>query len=374
MTMEPVTLYGMEVSGNTGRARSYLIKAGIPFRERAPNSAHYMTTVVPLAGGVRTMPTLEFPDGSVIRDGAAIIDHFEGETGYTFSPTGPKQRFVSRLFDVIGAEGMMRPGMHYRWSFPDENLAFMDYHTIKVIPDGFDVPEMTRNAHRRMQNATGMFGVNPQTFDLVEQLYAEQLAALDRHFDVYPYLLGGRPSIGDFGMMIMLYAHLGRDPKPLSLMYAHGLNVYRWVERMNRHGSDLVEFGDLAETYLDHDEIPETVIDLLAVMAQDFVPETLAAAETINTWITAQEDLAPGTPCARGLGYAEFELRGTPISALAAPYRFYLLKRAQDEYAALGEDDRQALNVILDRCNMTPVLGATLLRDIGRKDNLEVWL
>ena len=51
--MDPVTLYGMKVSGHTSRTRSYPIKAGIPFCERAPGTRHHLKTVVPLAGGVR---------------------------------------------------------------------------------------------------------------------------------------------------------------------------------------------------------------------------------------------------------------------------------------------------------------------------------
>ena len=126
--------------------------------------------------------------------------------------------------------------------------------------------------------------------------------------------------------------------------------------------------------YLDDDEIPETLIDLLGVMAQDFVPETLAAAEAINAWISRQGELAPGAACVRGVGTCEFDVRGTVVSALAQPYRFYLLKRAQDEYAALDADDRHSLDAMLESCNMTVLLDATLTRDIGRKDNLEVWL
>ncbi len=58
MKAQRVTLYGMKVSGHTARTRSYFIKAGIPFCERAASTEHYLNAVVPLAGGVRTMPTL----------------------------------------------------------------------------------------------------------------------------------------------------------------------------------------------------------------------------------------------------------------------------------------------------------------------------
>lgn len=174
--------------------------------------------------------------------------------------------------------------------------------------------------------------------------------------------------------MIFLYAHLGRDPKPLSLMHANGINVLRWSERMNHPGADFVEFDGWDETYPDSDEIPRALIDLLCVMAEDLVPETVAAADTINAWIDAQGDIEPGTPIERGVGFAEFEIRGKTTSALAQPYPFWRLKVVQDEYAALDANDRKAMDAILDSCNMTPVLHATLSRQIGRKDNLKVWL
>lgn len=54
------------------------------------------------------------------------------------------------------------------------------------------------------------------------------------------------------------------------------------------------------------------------------------------------------------------------VRPLAQPFRFYLLKRAQAEYAAMGAQDQSALDAILGVCNMTALLGATLSREIGR--------
>ena len=47
MAQEPAKLYGVSHSMYTGRARSYLIKADITYREQAPNSEHYFKTVLP---------------------------------------------------------------------------------------------------------------------------------------------------------------------------------------------------------------------------------------------------------------------------------------------------------------------------------------
>ncbi|MEM6826768.1 MAG: glutathione S-transferase N-terminal domain-containing protein, partial [Pseudomonadota bacterium] len=127
-TSAPITLYGVPHSLYTARARSYFIKAGLAYREVAPNDPHYQSEVIAKAGGKLGLPTIEAADGTVIRDGAQIINHFEEASGHTFSPTGPKQRFFSRLFDAIGAEGLLRPAMHYRWNFDAENLDFLTFH------------------------------------------------------------------------------------------------------------------------------------------------------------------------------------------------------------------------------------------------------
>ncbi len=79
--MSEITLYGAPASLYTGRARSYLIKAGLAYREVAPNTPHYANTVLPKAGGRRGIPTVETETGDVIRDGAAIIDHYEARNG-----------------------------------------------------------------------------------------------------------------------------------------------------------------------------------------------------------------------------------------------------------------------------------------------------
>ena len=76
---------------------------------------------------------------------------------------------------------------------------------------------------------------------MIEAAYEELLDRLEAHFRVSPYLLGGRPSIGDFGMIAPLYAHLGRDPYPASLMKRRAPHCYRWVERMSSRLATLAE-------------------------------------------------------------------------------------------------------------------------------------
>ena len=61
------------------------------------------------------------------------------------------------------------------------------------------------------------------------------------------------------------------------------------------------------------------------------------------------------------------------ISAIAQPYRFYLLQRVQDEFALLEETDQTAVENLLKECGMSEVLDLKLNRKIGRENNREVW-
>jgi len=128
-------------------------------------------------------------------------------------------------------------------------------------------------------------GANLDNRALVEAVYVDQLQVLNRHFAAHGYLLGGRPCIGDFGLINPLFGHLGRDPQALAVMMDKGLCVYRWVERMHRQAADIGEYENQEEKWLADDEIADTLVDFLAAMAEDFVPETLAAAEFINAWL-----------------------------------------------------------------------------------------
>ncbi|MEH6517247.1 MAG: glutathione S-transferase N-terminal domain-containing protein [Halioglobus sp.] len=370
------TLYAITHSLYSGRARSYLIKHGIVFRELSSGHESFKAEVLP-KGKLPTIPTLLTPAGEVIRDGAAIIEHFEVANGRPSRPLTARQRVVSALFDVIGTDGLLRPAMHYRWNFPEDNLSFIRHHFFHSQRDLPQREEKTEHMMDRMRHVGQIFGVTEDSIEAIESLYVEYLAALDTHFQQYPYLLGGRPCIGDFGLLAPMYAHLGRDPYPARLMQRQAVHVYRWVERMNRADQDAPEFFDFGTDLLADDEVPETLLAVLRVIAQDFVPETRAAAQAINSRL-ADNKTEAGAPASLRLGgsfgNAEFSLRGRPVSALAQPYRFYLLQRVQAEYDRLTDIEKADVDKMLASCGFSDVLAIRLDRQLGWEDNLEVWL
>ena len=372
---QPNILYAMPHSLYSGRARSYLIKNGIPFEERSTGHESFKAEVLPKSK-LPTIPTLVTPEGEVIRDGAAIIEHFEAASGRPCQPPGARQQVISALFDVIGTDGLLRPAMHYRWNFPDDNLEFVRYHFLHSQRDVPEREEKTEAMMNRMRHAAMIFGVTEQSQPVVEALYLEYLDALNTHFERYPYLLGWRPCIGDFGLLAPMYGHLGRDPYPARLMQQRAPAVYRWVERMNREDQDVPEYFNAGNDFLANDEVPETLIPVLKILAEDFVPETLAAAELINSWLDEHQPEAGAVAVGRlaeALGTVDFTVRGETITALAQPHRFYLLQRVQDIFAALAQEEQVGVADIMSDAGMSAVLSTVLARGIVRSDNLEVW-
>lgn len=344
---EPCILYGAPFSLYTSKARSYLIKQRIPYRELAPVTDHYYKVVLPAVHRWR-IPTLEFPDGTLLQDGTVIVDHFENQPGIESAlPRTPKQKIISLLLDLIGMEGLLRPAMHYRWNFPDDNDRYMEHCFTTLVPTGIEDPlAMAKGTMERMRAATVAFGVVPETFSVVEELFEELLELLDKHFLQFPYLS--------------------------SMMKKDAVRVFRWTERMNRTESDMGEFPEQKEAFLEHDQIPDTLKAVLRKIGEDLVPESKAAAECINQWL-ADNNPAPGDPVERGVGFGEFELRGTKVTALAQPWRFLLLARMQKAFGELEDDPKEEVRDLIRDLGLESLLTLTIDRQVKRHDHLEVW-
>jgi hypothetical protein len=50
------------------------------------------------------------------------------------------------------------------------------------------------------------------------------------------------------------------------------------------------------------------------------------------------------------------------------------MKRLHDQFDSLGSKDQEEVRELLKDCQMDEVLDMRLSREIGRADNLEVWL
>jgi hypothetical protein len=100
----------------------------------------------------------------------------------------------------------------------------------------------------------------------------------------------------------------------------------------------------------------------------------LAAYECVSSWLQENKDLPSGTEVSREVGKCKFQVEGVTIDAVAQPFRFYLIKRLQNQFDSLNAKDQEEVRQLLEQCNMDEVLDMRLSREMGRANNLEVWL
>lgn len=380
--MNGYVLYGTPHSLYTGKARSYLIKQHIDFEERIIGDPRYGEEIAPKIGR-QIIPVVQAPDGTIIQDGTDIIDYFEthGLARQSAYPDGARQHVISLIFELFGGEGLLRPAMHYRWSFDETNLDFLldqfgRFIFPQMAPD--ERKDITLKAMGRMRMAAFAFGVVPETFDVIEEGYLEFLEVANAHFLEVPYLLGGAPTIGDYGLIAPLFAHLGRDPYPAQIMSSKAPALYRWVERMNRRRDDFGEFIGQTAALPDQDALPPTLVPLLQLVARDYMPEVRAFVAHANQWLSEQADLKEGdvvggAPKNRTIGMTSFEWKGKTLNVAVLPYRFYLLQRVQDAFEKLNAADQASVQATLTEAGLEDILTLKTARRVERENNVEVW-
>ena len=369
-------LYGMPGSLYTAKARSYLRKQGLPVEERAPGDRRFTTEIIPVTGRW-IVPVMQTPAGEIVQDGTDIIDYVEqaGLATRSAYPADPVARVIALIFELFGGEGLLRPAMHYRWNFDADNLPFLERDFVNTLFPGADAETRAGVFARSsglMRKAAAGFGVTPDSFAAVEASYLDFLARLDAHLAVHPYLLGNDPSLGDYGLIAPLHAHLSRDPHPSLLMKRHALHVWRWVERMTTRDDDAAEFLAQPAPAVPAMASP-TLAALLAFIAEDYLPEVEAMTAWLNAWLAEQPADRLAGPMDRTVGRMTFPWRGLELTVMVMPYRIWLLQRVQDAADALSPADRQALDALLAPAGLAPLLIARVTRRVERRDQREWW-
>ncbi len=373
-------LYGMAGSLYTGKVRAYMRQNHIPYVEHKAGGKRFNEQIVPKVGRW-IIPVIETPEGELVQDGTVILDHFEhnGASRKSIYPKTPVTRAVAHLFELFGGEGLLRPAMHYRWNFDEVNLSFLRDTFRDVLPDGLGPEGQAAafdHASGRMRKAAVAFGVTPETFATVEESYADFLGRFNAHLQQMPFLLGGHPTIGDFGLFGPLYPHLARDPKPLHLMQTSAPRVFRWTERMNMAETFIDEEMEQADGKLfADDKIPGTLKSLMAFVADEYLDEITAHVEFANGWLEKNSEVDPAKMrLGRGIGMTSFDWRGHEISTAVMPYRFYLLQRLTDWVEGLNEQDKRSVRALFAETGLEPILDLKTSRRVQRKNHLEVWV
>lgn len=376
------TLWGTPHSLFTGKARSYLLKKQIPFTELLASDQRFLDEIVPQVGHM-VIPVIETPEGALIQDTTAIIDHIEARTAEpALTPPGQVQQVAAQFLDAFGSNYLMPAAMHYRWSYREEQELFLRTEFARAIPPAMPYDQRLTLAGALMDKFNGFLpnlGINPETIPAIESAYEELLDVLETHFRIHPYLLGGTPSVADFGMIAPLYAHLARDPVPAKLMRTRAPNVARWSERMN-----LAEIADAeypsAQGFPEADAIPETLVAVLKVAFAQWGPGIAADTACFDAWVEGLEDPAPGTTVSIDggrvvhphVGKIAYDWRGITVRRASHVHSLWHLARVQDAARALHGADAARLDALLERTGGTWLASLSTKRRIARASNVLV--
>lgn len=372
-------LWGTPHSLYTGKIRSYLIKKGLPFRDLRPSNPDFATRIVPRISNF-VVPVLETPDGRVLQDTTDMIEYLEeAHPSPRMIPETPVQRAVAWLIGAFGSEQLLPAAMHYRWSYRAEQEAFLRAEFGRAVYSGPD-PAQRSQAGLRLMDYFNSFlpplGVVADTIPTVETAYGDLLDALETHFQRWPYVLGGFPSIADFGLMAPLYAHLARDPVPATHMKGRAPNVYRWTERMNLPQIVDGEFRDIPASYPADDAIPDTLEPILKLVFGDWGPQLIAEAEQYNRWIAANPSMPAGQLVSASgerkvhptLGPIEFAWRGCRVRRASEMHALWHFDKAATHARALEGPARKRYDELTRRCGGETVMAIRLARPMKRAD------
>jgi len=314
----PFRLYGAELSPYSVKVRWYLTFKNADFqwlpRSNARQEEFARYAKLPL------IPLLVDADERVLQDSTPIIETLERELdGQSIVPDDAAVAFLAALIEDYADEWLNKAMFHYRWSYPaDQDSAASRIAT--MIFDGETPPEGTLdNVRTRMIGRLHYVGSSPETAPLIEASFARVIAILDRILGKRPYLLGGRPSIADFGMAGQL-AQLASDPTPGAMIRAQAPNVSAWLARMQepRVEGDFASLADLK------DDVAEL---LSAEIAGVYLPWMAANAAAVS----------------HNASGVSLELGGAPFTQKPQRYAAKALAELRRKRAAVADETLAAL-------------------------------
>jgi glutathione S-transferase len=225
-------IFGSELSPYSVKVRSYFRYKGLPhdwlLRSPANQGEFQKYAKLPL------VPLVVTPEGEGVQDSTPIIERFEAANREpSIVPADQALAFLSALLEEYGDEWGNKWMFHYRWAYQPDCWATAERIAQQMMgaQGTLAVAQARAAVAERMTGRLGFVGSNATTRPLIEASFKRTLEILNAHLAARPYVLGGRPSLADFGLWGQFY-ELATDPTPGAIMRASAPNVMAWVARM----------------------------------------------------------------------------------------------------------------------------------------------
>jgi glutathione S-transferase len=225
-------IIGAEMSPYSVKVRSYFRYKAIPHqwipRNAASQAEFEKHAKIPI------IPLLVTPEGAGIQDSTPIIDAMEKlYPEPSIHPDDAVARFISALIEEFGDEWGNKWMFHYRWARDVDQISSAGRLARMRSPDTSEEAHavFTEKVRARMVDRVWFVGSSAENAPRIEAGFLEMLALLDKHLSSRPYLFGGRPAFGDFGLWGQIY-EMWTDPTAGALIGGGAPHVLDWVHRM----------------------------------------------------------------------------------------------------------------------------------------------
>jgi len=229
---DPYRIFGSELSPYSVKVRSYFRYKDIPHRFLVRNAA--TQAEFQKLARLPLIPLVVGADGDVLQDSTPILEAFEARLPEpSIHPPEPVAAFVSALLEEFGDEWGNKWMFHYRWARPVDQESAAGRIARAMLPeaDEAQVQATTEQIRGRMIGRMGFVGSSERTAAQIERSFREAVELLDAHLAERPYLFGGRPAFGDFGLGPQLY-EAWTDPTAGAWIEARAQRVLGWIQRM----------------------------------------------------------------------------------------------------------------------------------------------
>ncbi len=225
-------ILGAEMSPYSVKVRSYFRYKAIPHQwilRNADSQAEYEKHArMPI------IPLVVTPEGKGIQDSTPIIDQMEKlYPEPSIHPDDTVAGFISALIEEFGDEWGNKWMFHYRWARDVDQISSAGRIARMRGPKAGEQEHevFARQVRARMVDRVWFVGSNAGTGPQIEAGFLEMLALLGNHLASRPYLFGGRPAFGDFGLWGQIY-QMWKDPTAGALIEGGAPHVLDWVHRM----------------------------------------------------------------------------------------------------------------------------------------------
>jgi glutathione S-transferase len=383
-------LFSWELSYFSGKVRAYLRykerMGALPggFEDILATQELQTGLLLPATGSV-AVPQVQASDGTWVQDSSEIIDFIESRhNAISVVPNAaeaPRQALASYLVELLADEWMVVPGFWERWhySLHDVEPNHFDYNAMQwgsvgaagapgkdrlaagafIFEEIFGISEARTNP-RGTYAALVQLGCTEETEQAWWASMENLLGLCDAHFGAHDFLLGGLPSLGDFGLFGPLYAHLYRDATSGFMLRTQHPIVTEWVERTNGDNVSartydqrlysLSEDGELVGRpatsdggqWLTGDEVPDTLEAIIAVFFEEMWPMLKSTMEKTAAFISSDAHEPggelPGKTFSADLPWYEhqsgegalthdFEIGGIQARRMVTPCQIWMLQR-----------------------------------------------